>query len=594
MNRSGRIYGFLSIVIVIIAAIASGCKGGGGGGSSGGGGTINSQFSVSGTVASGRALAGAAVSIKDSAGNSSTATTASDGTYTIDTTGLSSPFLVLVTTATGTKFYSVSADANAKTTINITPLTDLIIRSWYGVQGVSMDAAFGAPGSNPPPSPTAVAVISTVIQNMIQLWLNQAGVTAANFNIISTPFTANGAGFDLVLDQSAVNASTGQVTISGGGITQSTMVTASGGSINIVTTTTGTGGTSTSTNTTVVPVQTAQQTALDGITTAFNNFAGIVNTKGASLAAGDLLPSLDPNGLWSGLTRTQLAQQYVYALAGKTISFSGIAIKSLDAALTAADIIFQLSETKGGQTSTSPNEFFFKKVNGAWLLSGDQRIAGVEVRANMVMSQGSTTGSQLVLEVNVDAPRSAPTATSLNSATISGGPWNATPLSYNGQSAAPWDNTLTSDSFGINAVNPSISGGAPFTIVLTPSSGSSVTYAQAVNAITNEAIMMTNLTGSTMTDAHLGSQQTLNWTLPKTFAISKVRIGTVAYTGVPNDPSTFKCDDMGELVVLGITSTTAQVTIPAQCSNKTTVEAEIYLQVYGINGELTSVYYTFR
>jgi hypothetical protein len=50
-------------------------------------------------------------------------------------------------------------------------------------------------------------------------------------------------------------------------------------------------------------------------------------------------------------------------------------------------------------------------------------------------------------------------------------------------------------------------------------------------------------------------------------------------------------------VVLGITSTTAQVTIPATCGTQnpnTTVQAEIYLQVYGINGELSQVYYTFQ
>jgi hypothetical protein len=386
------------------------------------------------------------------------------------------------------------------------------------------------------------------------------------------------------------------VTISGGGVTQSSVVTAGTGSVNIVTTTTGTSGTSTSSNGTVVPVQTAEQTALDDITTAFTNFADAVNSKSTStLTAGDLLPFMDPNGLWSGGTGTLWAQQAAYAFAGKTISFSGIAIKSLDSTAGTADTIFQLSQSQGGQTSTSPNELFFKKVNNAWLLSGDQRIANVEVRANMVTSQGSGTGTQLVLEVNVDAPRSSPTATSLSSVTISGGPWNSNALSYNGQNAAPWDNTLTFDSFGINAFNPSISGGQVFTIVVTPTSGPSVTYTQAVNAITTEAISITNLTGSSVTtDAHPGTPLTVNWTLPKTFAISQVRVGTVAYTGVPNAPSTVKCDDMGEQAVLGTTATTAQVTIPATCSSQATAQAEIYLQVYGINGELTTVYYTYQ
>ena len=89
-----------------------------------------------------------------------------------------------------------------------------------------------------------------------------------------------------------------------------------------------------------------------------------------------------------------------------------------------------------------------------------------------------------------------------------------------------------------------------------------------------------------MTDAHLGTPLTLDWTLPKTFAIAQVKLGSVAYTGASEYPSTIKCDDMGEVVVLGITSTTGQITIPATCGGLPTAEAEIYLQVYGINGEL--------
>jgi hypothetical protein len=184
--------------------------------------------------------------------------------------------------------------------------------------------------------------------------------------------------------------------------------------------------------------------------------------------------------------------------------------------------------------------------------------------------------------------------TSLSSVSISGGPWSATALSYNGQNVATWDSTLTSDEFGIYAVNPSVSGGQAFTVVVTPTSGSAATYTQTLNAITTEPIMITNLTGGTIADAHVGTPMTVNWTLPSTFAISQIRIGTVAYTGQPNNSSTFKCDDQGVQVVLGTTATTAQITIPATCHSQPTVQAEIYLQVYGINSELTQVYYQYQ
>ncbi len=152
---------------------------------------------------------------------------------------------------------------------------------------------------------------------------------------------------------------------------------------------------------------------------------------------------------------------------------------------------------------------------------------------------------------------------------------------------------LTSDTFGIFALNPAISEGQQFMLVLTPSSGPTATYTQTLKAITAEPITITSLLGSTAS-AVVGTPLTVDWTLLKTFAIAQVRIGTVVYTGIPNDPGTFKCDDQGEQVVLSITSITAQITIPATCNSQTTVQAKIYLQVYGINGELSQVYYTFQ
>ncbi len=574
--------------LLILAFSIGGC----GSSSSGTGG----KSTVTGTAAAGGPLTGVTVTLKNVTGGSRTATTASDGTFSIDTSGLTAPFLVQIVNGASTKLYSVSADANAQSTINVTPLTDLIIRSWYNVQGVSVDDAFAAPASNPAPTPTAVSVISNVVTNIVQLWMNQAGVTSTNFNLIATPFTADGTGVDHVLDLVTVDTSTGQVTITDGTTTQQSTVTysTSNDSMSVSTTTTGPGGTSTSTSGTVVPVQTAQQTAVDAIATVCNNFADTINTKGNSLQASNLLPYLDSNALWGGLMPSQWAGQIAYALVGKTVSFSGITIKSLDTTGNVADTVFQLSQSQGGQTSTSPNEFFFRKVNGAWLLSGDQRIADIEVRASMVTNQGAVSDNpELTLEVNVDAPQGTVTGV-----TVSGGPWtSATSLTPGSTNVAPWDTTLTLNSFGTyDAGISGISGGTPFTFVVTPSSGPAVTYTLAVNATTTEAISITNLTGGTIADAHLGSPQTVNWTLPKTFAISQVRLGTVAWTGDQNSPSTLKCDDMGETTVLGTTSTTGQITIPATCGQAAaaTLQAEIYLQVYGINGEFTTVYYTFQ
>jgi hypothetical protein len=550
-------------------------------------------------VASGGPLVGALITLKDGAtGTIRTATADSNGAYSIDTTGLTPPFLLLATDGSNT-FYSVSADADTASTVNITPLTDLIIRTWYDVQGVPIDTAFANPVANPPPSPTVVAVISSVVKNLVQLWLNAAGVATDSFNLISTPFTANGTGIDHVLDNTSVDTSTGSVIISIGSVTQNSILTAGTGSMIVVTTTTGSGGDSSSTGGTVVPVATAEQSALAGITTAVNNFAAAVNLKSSgTLTASDILPFLDPNGLWGGLDRAQAAKQIAFFFDGTSISFSNIAIKSLPTTTT-AETVFKLSQSAGGQTNSEPIDFFFTKPSTTWFMSGDDRIAEVEVRALMVrnLGSGASGGTNLSLEVNVNAPRSSPSITSLTSAVITGGPWTSQTLSYNGQNVASWDPTVLTDSYSAYTFNPTISGGELFTISLTPTGGPTVTYTQTLNAITTEPItIVSGLTGTTIADAHVGSAQTVTWTLPKTFAISMIRLGTVAQTGPPNDPATLKCDDSGSQNVLGIDQTSASVTIPAHCpigSSNPTLAAEIYLQVFGINGELTSVYYTY-
>ena len=565
------------------------CSSGGGGG---GGGTPSSQFSLSGTAASGKPLAGAALILKDSLGQSRSATTASDGTYSLDTTGLTPPFLVQIAAGGGTTLYSVSADANAKTTVNVTPFTDVIIRSWYGVQGVSVDTAFSAPASNPAPTPAAVSIIGSIVQNTVQLWLNQAGVTSGTFNLISTPFTANGTGVDLVLDQSTVNPSTGSVVISDGTTTQNSQLTVdtSTGSIAVSTTTAGPNGTSSSSNTTVVPVQTAQQTALSAITAKLADFAAVVNAKGAALTTADVLPFLDPGLINDGLTRDQFAQDAVASLAGHTISFTVLAIKDLDTTNSVADVLFLLSQSQGGETQTETTDFFFKQVGGSWLLSGNQRIASVNVDAEMRTNQGAFGGNNGP-DINVDVQ---PPQGLLSGVTISGGGiWTGAALTQSGIVSDP---SGTLDHFFINSgplqPNQLPAAGAPFTVTLAKTAGGTTSYTLPINSWTTEAISITSPTGSTLTDAHLGSPLTVTWTLPTTFPIARIKLSALTFTGDQTLPTTIQCDAEGPL--LGIKAATATITIPSICSGQPVVQANLNLSVEGVNGEREEVIYQFQ
>lgn len=336
---------------------------------------------VKGTAAAGDPIQNTGVTLVDSTGATASGTTGTDGSFSIPSAGLKPPFLLKVTTGSGTTYYSVSADSGMATTINITPLTDMIVRTWYMVQGGNVDTAFGNPAANPAPAPVDVLVISSVVQSIVQPWLQQAGVATASFNAISTPFTANGTGVDQVLAQTSVtiNSGTIAVAISDSATTQNSTVTpATNGTVTCSTTaTTSTGTTSPVTASTTVPTATPQQTALDGINATISNFMNTVNKKGASLSASDLAPYVDSNYLDSGQTAAQWETKAAKHFAGSTMSLSGLQVNSLDTTNNVADVSFQFTRTQNGVTSSDGLQTTFTLPSGgsSWLISGNGWIA---------------------------------------------------------------------------------------------------------------------------------------------------------------------------------------------------------------------------
>lgn len=567
----------MSLVLLLLG----GCGGGGGGGDGAGAPPPPpAATTVSGTAATGAPLAGVRVTLKDSQGQSRTATTAANGTYSVDTSGLAPPFFIKAERSAG-NLYSVSADANTTTTINITPLTDLIIRSWYNVQTIAVDTAFGAPATNPPPSPREVQLIASVVQKVVQLWLDQAGVSAG-FNLISTPFSANSTGIDLVLDRTTVDPSLGRITIRDGTTTQVSTLAASGGAINVSTTTTSPSGTTSSTASTVVPVLSAQQQALADITAGLGRFAATVNTRGTALLAADVLPFFDPNLLDDGLNASQSAAGIAEFLKGVTLAFEVLEIRSLDTTNNVARVVVEIASTQAGATSREREEFTFRKVGSSWLLSGNGRIASVRLNAEARRDQGAHTFTVgPAINVHVTAP-----AGTVTGATVSGGGiWPNTALRAGLPSVEPWGNA---SNFFINSgVLPTlVPAGTEFTITLIRADGSRVSYVEPSNAFTTELISITSPTGSTLANATLGQPLNVSWTLPTTFPIQSIWLSAGGNT------ETSTCWTEGP--VLGRTTTSAQITIPTLCANLAVRSVNLNLAVNGVNGERSHVIHFFR
>jgi len=89
-----------------------------------GGGGSSSQSTVTGTASEGALITGKTVTLKDAKGLTATATTSNTtGTYTIDVTGLTAPFIITITGTNGT-YISL---ATAAGTANINPITTMVV-----------------------------------------------------------------------------------------------------------------------------------------------------------------------------------------------------------------------------------------------------------------------------------------------------------------------------------------------------------------------------------------------------------------------------------------------------------------------------------
>lgn len=169
--------------------------------------TVTANAMAVGTMAVGHAVPGAVVSLKDSQGQAIVAMTDGNGRFQLATSGLSAGFLLKGEDNQGHVLFSFAASAG---NINITPLTDLMVRMWFGAHGTTAEAAFADPAVHPVPQAAQLAALNQAVVGLMASALGSQGLDPAKFNLIATPFNANGAGFDHVLDNIAVVQSSGQ------------------------------------------------------------------------------------------------------------------------------------------------------------------------------------------------------------------------------------------------------------------------------------------------------------------------------------------------------------------------------------------------
>lgn len=592
-------------LVIFFGLVMAACGGGGGTTTSATGGSTSA---LTGTAAKGAAIAAATVTIKGANGLIKTGTTASDGSYNIDVSGLTAPYLIKVQSG-ATVLYSIGEQTG---TANVHPLTDLIIRTWYDVQNVPIDTAFANPVASPPPSANELGVIASVIKKLVQKWIVAAGLNTVTFNMFTTPFTANSSGFDGLLDTLTVASGVIKVDLPAtSGVDQTTNLVVSASGIAADTTIIASGVTSTSFTSAYIPTTSAEGAALTGVLTTLSNMATTINTRGMSLAAFDLLPYFDASFLSRGRSRNQEATGFASDMAGATLnSFTIDHVLAFNAANNTISISGKASQTQNGVTveqvvdEDGSGLIFKKQTNGSWLFYGNQERARPQVSyisENRMTGQtcmSGCDGTYYALQVQLGAVSGV-----VSSATITGpinGSTQTLPLTKSGNSSI--NGGVVEEQFDLVDSNqwwyqvPPANfapAGSTYTFTVNFTDGSpSQTYTRILGASTSETFGLKTAGVGHSFSAIQDTPVTLSWNLPTSFPIASVEMRG----WVKNSQSGMGCDINGPN--LAATATTGTITLPSNCSNGPVIGStsgfpSINIVVRGVNGETTDIQYGF-
>lgn len=531
------------MALAALVLLGPACGGGGGGSSS------PPPGGLSGTAATGAAVGSAAVTVVGANGATVGTTTAADGTFTVSLSGLTAPFLVRVALGGGGFLYSVGSAAG---TVNITPFTDLIVRDYYQVQTLNVDTEFLAP-TVAPPGPAEIEIIKNVVKSIVSGWLIQAGLDPATFDLISTPFLADGSGFDGILDLTVVtqpSPTTTHVVIDDGTTNQATDVVTDSvtSGLRADTTTVDGSGTSTSTSGTIIPTpaSSALQSAIEDVNALLAQVRNKVNNRGNQLNASDLTSFAATGLLDDGHNRTQWTGIMAGDLRGATLSsFVVSSVVSFDDTTDPASPVLN-AFTNQMDTATQ-----FVKIGNSWLMNGNRQLAQVGVQVEHRRDESSSipspafkksingdirvpTGALSSVSVRID-PAAQTTGASTAWANSGDNPW-PTPTSVpksGGSEIEQYSPTpgstasITRDLYFFNAgawmgtptINTFPPPGTLISVVLTPTAGPAQTVLISSNATTTSTFTLTSPTNFLLASANPGGSMSLSWTPPPGFLI---------------------------------------------------------------------------
>jgi len=165
---------------------------------------------LTGTAATGAPISGD-VTVKDITGTEVTIATGTDGSFTLDVTGLSPSYLIKVVPSDGSETLYSYASENDQV-VNVTQATNLAM--FIAAGKTDLDALYSA-WNGQALSPAGVAAAQDTVLANLAIQLTDAGLDTSSFNFFTTPFDADGTGADAVLDNLniTINPATQSITV---------------------------------------------------------------------------------------------------------------------------------------------------------------------------------------------------------------------------------------------------------------------------------------------------------------------------------------------------------------------------------------------
>jgi hypothetical protein len=335
----------------------------------GGGGDATPQVStlLSGTAAAGAPIIGT-VTIKDSAtptAQTKTVTIAADGKYTVDVSDLTAPYMVRADGFVGGNeyhLYSAGTAADVGGTINITPLTDLIVANIAG----SVAQSYFDNGDFSGLTAAELTAQADALKSKLLPVLQALGVSDS-IDLLRASFSTDHTGLDAALDILQVSTDpTTQIATITNIITQQQMTSniATGAYAGAMTETTG--------------VATGV-TDIQALSALFNTFSGLFATGVPSETNPTLLSLFDSaTFLQGGQNLNSFLSEITSDPTIVGLTFANIAIQSIDVASGTAVVDFDVL-FNGQVDNHGPEAFHAIKIGGQWYLQGDQFIAEIDI-----------------------------------------------------------------------------------------------------------------------------------------------------------------------------------------------------------------------